>query len=111
MSRKSRIEDLEQQHEKDSITLDGVQWFHDGCIFVDGHHFESLEEIPQELRLKYPNLGTEDPEKAERMFQALAPFREACAKFPRFKEEHPAEYAKSLEDEKNHEIYVKQNQP
>jgi hypothetical protein len=45
------------------------------------------------------------------MFQALAPFREACAKFPRFKEEHPAEYAKSLEDEKNHEIYVKQNQP
>lgn len=109
MSRKSRIEELEGINAKQSDVLTGVQWYHPGCICVDGVQYSSLEDVPEDLREKYPNLGVEDPEKAERRYQATADFREACAKFPRFREDHPAEYAKSLEDEKNHEIYVKQN--
>ncbi len=110
MSKKSRIEDLEQRYEKDSDVITGVQWFGPTQIMVDGVMYSSLEDIPEDLREKYPNLGTEDPEKAESLYQQLAPFREACAKFPRFKAEHPAEFARSQELTEKHETYVKQNQ-
>ncbi len=55
MSLKQRVERLERMH-KVPEGLTGVLFFHPGLIVVDGVTYSGVEDIPVDVREKYPNL-------------------------------------------------------
>ena len=54
MNLESRIEKLENVT-LNIPTLSGVLNFHPECIFVDGKKYQDIEQIPEALRMKYPD--------------------------------------------------------
>ncbi len=55
MSFKNRVERLEAML-KSPEELTGVLYYHEELIIVDGHVFQSIEDVPPDLRAKYPGL-------------------------------------------------------
>ena len=55
MGLKQRIRRLEALH-VNIESLEGVLIFHPELIYVDGKPYTSIEDVPSELREKYPDL-------------------------------------------------------
>lgn len=54
MSKENRVSDLEQKKSCDEdMTLSGCMYFGPEEIIVDGVTYSAIEDVPQELRLKY----------------------------------------------------------
>lgn len=56
MSLENRVANLEQQKGCDEDRmLKGCLYFHEHAMIIDGIEYNIIEDVPQELRMKYAN--------------------------------------------------------